>query len=73
MLIPCGLATGLPYSSLPLEGGELGRGCWTTSSYTLPLIPSPQGRGSFRYPAVSAAGLFIKRLFLKGFLLRKVF
>ena len=43
-------ASGFPNYSLPLEGGGLGRGCLMgIISNTLPLIPSPQGRGPVRY------------------------
>jgi len=44
-------AVGYPNNSLPLEGGGLGRGCLMKMfSGTLPLIPSPQGRGDFGIP-----------------------
>ncbi len=50
--IPRSCASGFPNYSLPLEGGGLGRGCLMgIISNTLPLIPSPQGRGPMRYLA----------------------
>jgi len=55
--IPCSSAAGFPNYSLPLEGGGLGRGCLMgIISNTLPLIPSPQGRGDLRYLVPKAFG-----------------
>jgi len=44
---PCSLATGSPYTSLPIDGGGLGWGWLQRFIFTLPLIPSRQGRGDF--------------------------
>src|SRR4030042_6812483 len=41
---------GVTSYSLPLEGGGLGRGCLMEDDFnTLPLIPSPPGRGDLKY------------------------
>jgi len=39
---------GFPYTSLPLEGGRVRVGVIKMLVFTLPLIPSPQGRGDFK-------------------------
>jgi len=50
--IPRSCASGFSNYSLHLEGGGVGRGClMQIISNTLPLIPSPQGRGPISYLA----------------------
>ncbi len=51
------LCFGVSDYSLPLEGGGLGRGCSMEIIFnTLPLIPSPRGRGFLRYLAALLQG-----------------
>jgi hypothetical protein len=57
------LSFGVSHFSFPLEGGGLGRGCsMEIVSNTLPLIPSPQGRGLRGETSEFAARQFIQKV-----------